>query len=91
VTSIRRRWPVPKGSSATRAARSRTATPAGLAFIKAVRERTQTPINVYDSATWSVILPLSEQSVANRSQAVDFPDFTRGKWRSRDPIGIVDL
>ena len=31
-------------------------------------------------ATWSVISPLTEKSVANKSAPVDFPDFTRGKW-----------
>ena len=59
-------------------------------FIKAVRNRTQTPEDVYDAATWSVISALSEQSVANKSEPVDFPDFTRGKWMTNPPIGIVD-
>jgi hypothetical protein len=43
-------------------------------------------IDVYDAAAWSVIVPLSEESVANRSKPVDFPDFTRGKWKMRPPI-----
>jgi len=51
-------------------------------FIEAVRHRTQTPLTVYDAASWSVVAPLSEQSVANGSQPVDFPDFTKGKWKS---------
>lgn len=33
--------------------------------------------DVYDAAEWSVPGPLSEQSAANRSMAVDFPDFRR--------------
>ena len=59
-------------------------------FIKAVRNKTQTPETVYDAATWSVISALSEQSVANKSMPVDFPDFTRGKWMTTPPIGIED-
>lgn len=55
-------------------------------FIAAVRNRTQTPIDVYDAAAWSAISPLSEQSVAGRSKPVDFPDFTRGKWKQARPI-----
>ena len=55
-------------------------------FVKAVRNKTQTPIDVYDSATWSSILPLSERSVASRSAPVDFPDFTKGKWRTAKPV-----
>jgi len=58
-------------------------------FIKAVRNRTQTPQDVYDAATWSVISALSEQSVAQKSAAVDFPDFTRGKWMTNPPIQIT--
>jgi predicted dehydrogenase len=51
-------------------------------FVRAVRNRMQTPVDVYDSATWSAIIPLSERSVASKSAAIDFPDFTRGKWRN---------
>jgi predicted dehydrogenase len=43
-------------------------------------------IDVYDAAAWSVIVPLSEDSVAHRSKPLDFPDFTRGKWKMRAPI-----
>ena len=60
-------------------------------FFHAVRNKLQTPIDVYDSATWSVISSLSEQSVANRSAAVDFPDFTRGKWRIKKPVEIFGV
>ncbi len=45
--------------------------------------------DVYDAATWSVIGPLSEWSVKNRSQSVDVPDFTRGKWKTMEPLAIV--
>lgn len=44
--------------------------------------------DVYDAASWSVIGPLSDWSVANRSQSVDIPDFTRGKWRTAKPIEL---
>ena len=45
--------------------------------------------DVYDAAAWSVITPLSEWSVANRSQSVDVPDFTRGAWKTMKPLEIV--
>jgi hypothetical protein len=45
--------------------------------------------DVYDAAAWSVISPLTEWSVANRSQSVDVPDFTRGKWKTTPPLGII--
>ena len=45
--------------------------------------------DVYDAASWSVISPLSETSVANRGRSMDVPDFTRGKWKTMKPLGIV--
>jgi hypothetical protein len=44
--------------------------------------------NVYDGALWSSVAPLSEWSVANRSQSIDVPDFTGGSWKTNKPHGI---
>lgn len=44
--------------------------------------------DVYDAASWSVITPLSEWSVANRSQSIDVPDFTRGGWKTMAPLDL---
>jgi predicted dehydrogenase len=44
---------------------------------------------VYDAAAWSCIVELSIRSVANRSAAAEFPDFTLGAWRTSEPLGIV--
>ena len=57
-------------------------------FLRAVRKGTQTPIDVWDSATWSAIMPLSERSVDGRSTPVDFPDFTKGRWQQKRPLDI---
>ena len=46
-------------------------------------------MDVYDVAAISAVTELSERSIANRSRSMDFPDFTRNKWRSREPLGIV--
>ncbi|MCL4401999.1 MAG: Gfo/Idh/MocA family oxidoreductase [Acidobacteria bacterium] len=46
-------------------------------------------MDVYDAAALSAVTELSERSIANRSRTMDFPDFTRGKWTSRPPLGIV--
>jgi hypothetical protein len=43
---------------------------------------------VYDGVLWSSIGPLSEWSVANRSQSIDVPDFTCGSWKTNKPHGI---
>ena len=45
--------------------------------------------DVYDAALWSVILPLSQQSVANRSGSVDVPDFTCGSWKTNAAMEIT--
>ncbi|MBK7133932.1 MAG: Gfo/Idh/MocA family oxidoreductase [Bacteroidales bacterium] len=44
--------------------------------------------DVYDGALWSAVAPLSEWSVANRSQSIDVPDFTGGSWKTNKPHGI---
>lgn len=45
--------------------------------------------NVYDAAAWSVVTPLSEASVKDRGNSKDFPDFTRGTWKTATPLGVV--
>ena len=45
--------------------------------------------NVYDAAAWSVIGPLSADSVADRGNSEPIPDFTRGDWRNTEPLPIV--
>lgn len=58
-------------------------------LIKCLREGAPTDMNVYDAAALSAVTPLSEWSVANGSRPIEFPDFTRGRWRSWPPLGIV--
>lgn len=45
--------------------------------------------DVYDAALWSAILPLSQHSVANRSNSVDVPDFTCGSWKTNLPLELT--
>jgi len=58
-------------------------------LIQCLRSGVELDIDVYDAVTWSAISALSEQSIARGSQSVDFPDFTRGRWNGRPPLGIV--
>jgi hypothetical protein len=44
--------------------------------------------DVYDGVLWSSVAPLSEWSVANRSQSINVPDFTCGSWKTNLPHGI---
>ena len=61
------------------------------AFVECVKRQIPTPIDVYDTAAWIVVSPLSEQSIAQGSVPVEFPDFTQGKWKTNKPIfGLTD-
>lgn len=42
-------------------------------------------IDVYDSAAWSSVVPLSVHSVKTGSKPVGIPDFTRGHWQEPRP------
>jgi predicted dehydrogenase len=52
-------------------------------FVEAIKRGTNTPMDVYDAATWSAITPLSEASIEQGFQTVEFPDFTSGQWMYR--------
>ena len=58
-------------------------------LIAALRQGQPTDMNVYDAAALSAVIGLSTTSTARRSRAVDVPDFTRGRWRTTPPLGIV--
>ena len=60
-------------------------------LVKALREGTLPYFDVYDSVTSSVITALTEKSVANRCRPVEFPDFTRGQWKSRRPMDLPQV
>ncbi len=45
--------------------------------------------DVYDAALWSSIIPLSIWSVANKSAAIDIPDFTCGKWTTNREFDLT--
>jgi len=60
-------------------------------LVEALRSGIAPDFDVYDAATWSSIAPLSEKSVANRSRPVDFPDFTKGKWKTTPPIKLMGV
>jgi len=58
-------------------------------LIASLRGGEPTDMNVYDAAALSAVVELSAQSTARRSRPVDVPDFTRGRWRTTPPLGIV--
>ncbi|MBE9463646.1 Gfo/Idh/MocA family protein [Dyadobacter subterraneus] len=46
-------------------------------------------MDVYDAATWSSVIPLSEVSVSKGNVPVKFPDFTRGRWKESRDLSIM--
>lgn len=58
-------------------------------LVRCLRTGAAMDMDVYDAAAWSAVVELSERSIASRSTSVAFPDFTRGKWKSNPPLGIV--
>lgn len=55
-------------------------------LIKCLREGLPTDMTVYDAAALSSLVGLTVQSVSQRSNV---PDFSRGRWRTHRPLGIV--
>lgn len=45
--------------------------------------------NVYEGCFWSAVAPLSERSVASGGAPQHFPDFTRGNWKTTQPLNII--
>lgn len=60
------------------------------AFVEAVKRKVQTPIDVYDSVTMSALFPLSTQSIEAGNKTLEFPDFTRGRWKTRANTFVMD-
>jgi predicted dehydrogenase len=56
------------------------------AFIECIKQNQAFPLDVYDLAAWYAITPLSEKSVAANGAPQEIPDFTKGAWKTRQPI-----
>lgn len=48
-------------------------------------------MDVYDAASWSCLVDLTERSTLKRGATVEIPDFTRGAWKTAQPLGIVTV
>lgn len=59
-------------------------------LIACLRSGLPTDMDVYDAAAWSAVCELTERSVAANSRPMDVPDFTRGRWKTRPALEIVE-
>ena len=60
-------------------------------LIQALQTGTPPDMDVYDAAALSAVSELTERSIARGSKPMRFPDFTRGAWKDRSPLGIVEV
>lgn len=58
-------------------------------IIECLRKGEPLDQNVYEGCFWSAVGPLSEKSVKEDGMPQDFPDFTRGGWKTTKPLGII--
>lgn len=59
-------------------------------FVDCVKNKKPMPIDVYDAVAWMSITALSEISIANGCVPVEVPDFTRGKYKTRKTVDVLD-
>ncbi|SHG22618.1 Predicted dehydrogenase [Fodinibius roseus] len=60
-------------------------------MIDCLRNGLPLEMDVYDAAQWSAVIPLSERSVANKSETLDVPDFTGGAWKTNERRMDIEL
>jgi hypothetical protein len=60
-----------------------------LRLVECLQQGLPTDFDVYDAAAWSCMVELTAHSTASRSKPVDVPDFTRGRWKTRPPLGVI--
>ena len=58
-------------------------------IIECLRQGKPLDQNVYEGCFWSAVSPLSVISVAKNGTPQEFPDFTRGDWKTTLPLEIV--
>lgn len=60
-------------------------------LINALLNGIEPDMDVYDAAVLSAVTELSEKSIASGSWPMQFPDFTRGMWKSRRTLPVMEV
>lgn len=58
-------------------------------FVDRVKDGGEMQCDVYDAAAWMVVSCLSEESIKNNGKPMEIPDFTRGKYKNREPKDVL--
>lgn len=60
-------------------------------FVDTLLNNKEMPIDVYDAVIWMSIAYLTGESIAKGGASVEIPDFTKGAYKFRPPVDVVDL
>jgi hypothetical protein len=60
-------------------------------FFKCLKEKKPMPIDVYDAVSWMSVTALSAESIKKGSQPIECPDFTRGKYKERKTVDVLEF
>lgn len=60
-------------------------------FFDCIKQEIDFPIDIYDAVSWMVVTALSEESIKRGSVPIDFPDFTRGKYKDRKTVDVLEI
>lgn len=60
-------------------------------FFNCLKNGTDFTIDIYDAVSWMVVTALSEESIAKGSMPIEFPDFTRGKYKERKTVDVLEF
>ena len=58
-------------------------------FVDRIKDGGEMLCDVYDAASWMVVSCLSEESIKNGGMPQQIPDFTRGKYKTREPKDVL--
>ncbi len=58
-------------------------------IIECLRKGEPLDQNMYEGCFWSAVTPLSAKSIKDGGAPQRFPDFTRGNWKSTNPLSII--
>jgi len=60
-------------------------------LIHALKNGLEPDMDVYDAVVLSAVTELSEKSISNGSWPVQFPDFTRGMWKTPRELPVMNV
>ena len=60
-------------------------------FFRAVKDKNDMPIDVYEACAMMCVTALSEQSIAHGGKPIEVPDFTAGRYKTREILDVLPL